>query len=327
MPGAESEKVDIAAFQSLATRKRKNVTAKNAAVAVKLFLFDLLFLEEPLIGLPFVQRRQKLRENFQALEDVVAFAEVEDLEADCQPEVLEATLRRSVAACCEGLMVKRLDSGYEPSTKRSDCWLKLKKDYLESLGDSLDLIPIGGWRGSGRKSRWISPWLVATYDPDEGTLGSVCRVMSGFSDKFYKENTIKYLGREIRKGPEAEKVEEKEEDVEGDKSASEEPVEEDLEEEVLEPESSGLLLKRPAPGVDTAEQPPFWFQPTEVWEIRGADITISPKHMAAKGLVDPKKGLSLRFPRFMRKREDKGLHQATTPTQLAELFRKQGQHR
>lgn len=24
------------------------------------------------------------------------------------------------------------------------------------------------------------------YDPTDGTLGSVCRVMSGFSDKFYK---------------------------------------------------------------------------------------------------------------------------------------------
>ena len=75
--------------------------------------------------------------------------------------IVQAALRRSVAMSCEGLMepglqsmvapldlgsvqavqigiqshgsqslcneVKHLDSAYEPSTKRSDCWLKLKK--------------------------------------------------------------------------------------------------------------------------------------------------------------------------------------------------------
>ena len=49
----------------------------------------------------------------------------------------------------------------------------------------------------GRKGKWISPWLVATYDPRDGTLGSVCRVMSGFSDAFYKENTVRYMGAEF----------------------------------------------------------------------------------------------------------------------------------
>ena len=39
---------------------------------------------------------------------------------------------------------------------------KSSEDYLDSMGDSLDLVPIGGWRGSGRKSRWISPWPMAT---------------------------------------------------------------------------------------------------------------------------------------------------------------------
>ena len=56
---------------------------------------------------------------------------------------------------------------------------------------------IGGWRGSGRKKKWVSPWLVAVYDPETETFGSVCRVMSGFTDEFYKENTKLYLGAEL----------------------------------------------------------------------------------------------------------------------------------
>ena len=40
-------------------------------------------------------------------------------------------------------MLKFLDerSAYQPS-KRSDSWLKVKKDYCENLRDSLDLVRI-----------------------------------------------------------------------------------------------------------------------------------------------------------------------------------------
>jgi DNA ligase 1 len=54
-----------------------------------------------------------------------------------------------------------------------------------------------------------------------------------------------------------------------------------------------------------------------------ADITISPTYTAAIGLVSDEKGLSLRFPRFLKKREDKGIDEASTSEFLAALWRKQ----
>jgi DNA ligase-1 len=42
-------------------------------------------------------------------------------------------------------------------------------------------------------------------------------------------------------------------------------------------------------------------------------------------LVSDERGLSLRFPRFLKVREDKGIDEASTNSILAELYRKQGE--
>jgi len=272
------------------------------------YAFDLmLFNGNSLLEMPFRVRRQRLRTEFSPVTPDAAsaarFAHVECCESTDGKEAVEEFWQKSVESRAEGLMIKLLDSGevteedstvmkgkgrrkpllatYEPD-KRTSAWLKLKKDYVAGLGDSLDLVPIGAWHGNGRKAAWWSPILLAVWDEHAGQLVGVCKCMSGFTDEFYKALNERY------------------------------------------PEGSGNCSHTPQWNVNTGGlRPNVYFKPREVWEIRGADITLSPVYMAAMGLVSTSRGLSLRFPRFIRLREDKGTTEASTPEFLASLWNKQ----
>jgi DNA ligase 1 len=52
-------------------------------------------------------------------------------------------------------------------------------------------------------------------------------------------------------------------------------------------------------------------------------VTVSPVSIAALGLISTTRGLSLRFPRFIRVREDKLIEQASTPEFLASMYHSQ----
>ncbi len=281
----------VGTFQELTSRKRKAEGDEDADICV--FAFDALHVGgDSLVGQDYKARRERLRGlidgglgcpgKFQLIDStIICMGAAEDGDEGgpaAAEAALEEQLRAAIASKCEGLMCKGVTSKYDSGTRGGALggWRKLKKDYLEGAADTFDVVPVGAWRGSGRKAGWFSPWLVAVRDEGTGEWQTLCRVMSGFEDGWQKEKYEEYSPR--------------------------------------------ILGSKPA-DIDSLENPPFWFDPVEVWEVRGADLTRSPVHTAGRyaGTGDDGRGIGLRFPRFVRTRPDKDIGEATTAAQVAAM--------
>jgi DNA ligase-1 len=270
-------------FQQLMTRKRKDVKVEDIKVKVCVFAFDLLFLNgEALVNKSFRERRAKLHEAFVETEGEFAFAQYGD---GNQLDEIQNLLEESVKASCEGLMVKMLDgteSNYEPS-RRSQNWLKVKKDYLAGVGDSLDLVVLGAYYGGGKRTGWFGSFLLACYNPSTQTYETVCNIGTGFSEEILA---------------------------------------------TFHEKLSEIIIDKPKPfylhSSGNKDQPDVWLEPKFVWEVKVADLTLSPRYKAASSVVDGGgKGISLRFPRFIKERDDKKTEEATSSKQVAEMYNRQ----
>jgi DNA ligase-1 len=84
------------------------------------------------------------------------------------------------------------------------------------------------------------------------------------------------------------------------------------------------LTKKPHRLVNSTMQADFWFEPSLVLEVKGAEITLSPIHTCGWELVRKGSGLAIRFPRYtgiiLR---DKAPEDATTTEEMLALYNMQ----
>ncbi|KAB1226785.1 DNA ligase 1 [Morella rubra] len=246
-------------------------------------------------------------------------------------EEIQKFLNAAVDSSSEGLIIKTLtrDATYEPA-KRSNNWLKLKKDYMDSIGDSLDLVPIAAFHGRGKRTGVYGAFLLACYDSNNEEFQSICKIGTGFSEAVLEERSTSLRSKVIPKPkPYYRYGDSMNPDVWFEPTEGQNPrIIPFPHISLLNPFSWSSIFSLPFSTVAPPEIPLCISDGTIVvmewvWEVKAADLTISPVHRAAIGIVAPDKGISLRFPRLVRVREDKNPEQSSSSELVAEMYNAQ----
>ena len=167
-------------FQELMHRRRKyKLEQAVSQYPITVNFFDVLYFDKKnCLDSPYSERRkileQSVDENKLAKLVPVLFAK--------NKNDVQDFLENSINAGCEGLMLKTLTAPYRAGTRGSN-WLKLKREYQNELGDSLDLVVIGAYFGRGRRTGLYGTLLLGTYNPEKDNFPSICKVGTGFTDE------------------------------------------------------------------------------------------------------------------------------------------------
>jgi len=171
---------DFLPFQELMHRRRKYKIEKAVTeYPITVNFFDVLYCNgKNCTELNYSERRKKLENIVKENE----FAKYIPMTIAKNENEIQEFFENSINAGSEGLMLKMLDKPYQAGSRGSH-WLKLKREYRNELGDSLDLIVIGGFFGKGRRTGSYGTLLLSTYDENTDTFPSICKVGTGFTDE------------------------------------------------------------------------------------------------------------------------------------------------
>jgi len=167
-------------FQELMHRRRK-YKLKEAVLQypITVNFFDVLYFDgKNCLNLKYSERRKILESSVKENN----FAKLVPMTIVKNENEVEDFLENSINSGCEGLMLKILDAAYRAGIRGGN-WLKLKREYRNELGDSLDLVVIGAYFGKGRRTGRYGTLLLATYNPEKDNFPSICKVGTGFTDE------------------------------------------------------------------------------------------------------------------------------------------------
>ncbi len=146
-------------FQSLSQRIQRKYDIDDVAkkMPVQVNLFDVIHLEgEDLFGKRFCERRKILEGIITEKGGVFQLARqlsTKDIKK------ADTFYKEALKSGHEGLIVKNLDSLYQPGRRVAGGWLKVKPTM-----ENLDLVIMGGTWGTGKRAGWLGSLVLGCRD-------------------------------------------------------------------------------------------------------------------------------------------------------------------
>jgi DNA ligase-1 len=191
----DSNTGDLLPFQELMHRRRKyGVEEAMATYPASLRLFDVLYIDGKDFTTKIYPERRFALSKIVKESNLLRLAEQRIVN---NPEALETFFEEAISNGCEGLVAKSLgeESIYKAGA-RGWLWIKYKREYKSEMMDTVDLVVVGGFMGTGKRAGHIGTLLLAAYDDSEDIFRTVCRCSTGFTDEDIK-NMHKLLEKDI----------------------------------------------------------------------------------------------------------------------------------
>ena len=187
-------------YQETMQRRRKySVKSKMEEIPVKAFVFDLMYLKGESLVTNDTQNRIEALQG--VLNNTYGGIVLADSKAVSSKGEIVEYFNKSVADGLEGIIVKDLKGGYLPGARNYE-WVKVKKSIEKDLVDTIDMVVVGYYKGSGRRADFgIGAILGAIYNEKKGAFDAICKIGTGMSDENLKELNNKLSGNILLKQP------------------------------------------------------------------------------------------------------------------------------
>jgi len=186
-------------FQETVQRKRKyDIGAKAIEVPLKLFAFELLYLNgKNFIKEPFFERRNALEKVTIKNKDISKQIIVVDNQEEVDKEKrLEEIFESAISKKLEGVIAKKIDGVYQPGARGWN-WIKYKRSYSSRINDTIDCLVMGYDFGKGKRADFgMGAFLVGVLDEKKDKFVTVAKIGTGLTDKEWKKLWV--MSNELR---------------------------------------------------------------------------------------------------------------------------------
>ncbi len=275
-------------FQQTMQRKRKyDIAAKALEIPVKLFVFELLYLD----GVSYIHEpyevRKRLLKKVVVGDKLIKYATEHIVDT---PVAIEKLFDDSVKLGFEGIIAKRIKGEYQAGMRGFN-WIKFKRAMSVKLMDTFDVLVMGYTKGEGKRTQFgVGQFLTGIYDEGSDTYVTISKVGSGLTDEEFREFIERVKPLQVKEKPASYDVD-----------------------KLLEADvwlSPSLVVEIGADEITRSQ-------------VHTAGRKLGPsKSGKAFEVITP--GFALRFPKLVKFRDDKSPRETTTVVELERMHKLQG---